>query len=373
MSNLSTLPKGDSAWLLRRAIERIMQQVSVLETNIGSSTTGNSLDGQIIFNDNGTLRGDTGLTYAKSTTTLRAGLLIVPGNTQLATVGILYVGTTANPKLKVDVGADLTTITNATITGDLTVATNRLIVNSVGVSTGGSPAGNFGFTTVGKTGGIFANKNAAAQYLAFEMKNSTADYSLYIDQDGVGSNSWSLFDATNSHTALRYYPGASGFWNLHINGLVALTLNATSNLVLKGGTVGATGIGVTFPAAQIASSDANCLDDYEEGAWTPTSTTGTNLTSIVHLLAKYTKVGRVVTLSGYFSATVTTGSTLTYATLAGLPFAVTLAQAGSAYEDVTLKVGFSQANLGDLNVFFAAGTALASGPKTFTYTITYQV
>jgi hypothetical protein len=137
MSSLSTLPKGDSAWLLRKAIERIMEQVSVLETNIGSSTTGNSLNGQIIFNDNGTLRGDAGLTYTKSTTTLRAGLLIVPGNTQLATVGILYVGSIGTPKLKVDVGGTgITTITQADITGDLTVRTNKLFVNATGVGIG---------------------------------------------------------------------------------------------------------------------------------------------------------------------------------------------------------------------------------------------
>ena len=67
MSNLSTLPKVDSAWLLRKAIERIIQQVSGLETNIGSSTTGNSANTQVIFNDNGTLRGDAGLTYNKTT------------------------------------------------------------------------------------------------------------------------------------------------------------------------------------------------------------------------------------------------------------------------------------------------------------------
>jgi hypothetical protein len=36
MSSLSTLPKGDSAWLLRKAIERIIQQISVQETNISS-------------------------------------------------------------------------------------------------------------------------------------------------------------------------------------------------------------------------------------------------------------------------------------------------------------------------------------------------
>ena len=103
MSSLSTLPKGDSAWLLRKAVQRIMQQVSVLETNIGSSTTGNSANTQVIFNDAGTLRGDAGLTYNAATDTLTAGA--------------------------------------ATITGDLTVRTNKLKVDASGVGIGtASPA-----------------------------------------------------------------------------------------------------------------------------------------------------------------------------------------------------------------------------------------
>jgi hypothetical protein len=79
MSSLSTLPKGDSAWLLRKAIERIIQQISVLETNIGSSTTGNSANTQIIFNDNGVLRGDSGLTYNKTTDLLSVGAATITG------------------------------------------------------------------------------------------------------------------------------------------------------------------------------------------------------------------------------------------------------------------------------------------------------
>jgi len=137
-------------------------------------------------------------------------------------------GTTKKVTLNQLLGSGGTaTLASATITGDLTVSTNRLIVNSAGVSTGGSPAGNFGFTTVGKTGGIFANKNAANQYLAFQMKNSTQDYAMFIDQDGVGSNSWSIFDNTNVQTAMRYYPGASGSWIHYINGSTAMTLNST--------------------------------------------------------------------------------------------------------------------------------------------------
>jgi hypothetical protein len=222
-----------------------------------------------------------------------------------------------------------------------------------------------------------------------------ANGSVQYNDNGTvsGATNFSYDKATGLVTGIRYISTSSnaalpsfavsagnGIYNsganqvgIAINGANAGTLNSTGNLVLKGGTVGANGVGVTFPATQVASSDANCLDDYEEGAWTPTSTTGINLTAIVPLLAKYTKVGGVVTLSGYFSATVTVGGLLTYFSFVGLPFAVTLGQAGSLYEDVTLKVGFSQVNINDLNGFFAAGTALAAGSRQFTYTITYQV
>jgi hypothetical protein len=57
-----------------------MQQVSVLETNIGSSTTGNSSNTQVIFNDNGTLRGDAGLTYSAATDTLTVGAATITGD-----------------------------------------------------------------------------------------------------------------------------------------------------------------------------------------------------------------------------------------------------------------------------------------------------
>jgi hypothetical protein len=55
-----------------------------------------------------------------------------------------------------------------------------------------------------------------------------------------------------------------------------------------GGTLGVTGIatftaapavsaGIQFPAVQAASADANNLDDYEEGSWTPSLTGSTSM------------------------------------------------------------------------------------------------
>ena len=57
-------------------------------------------------------------------------------------------------------------------------------------------------------------------------------------------------------------------------------------------TPSASGSGITFPATQSASSDANTLDDYEEGTWTPTLTSfgGTGLAATGY----YTKIGRIV-------------------------------------------------------------------------------
>jgi hypothetical protein len=58
--------------------------------------------------------------------------------------------------------------------------------------------------------------------------------------------------------------------------------------------------GIKFPATQVSSADANTLDDYEEGTYTATmgAASGTiTLSSSIDLM-QYTKIGRVVTLTG---------------------------------------------------------------------------
>jgi hypothetical protein len=86
-------------------------------------------------------------------------------------------------------------------------------------------------------------------------------------------------------------------------------------------TPSASGAGITFPATQSASTDANTLDDYEEGTWTPvisgsgTAGTGTYAAQV----GTYTKIGNIVTVSAYVSITAHTGSGNILFT--GLPFA----------------------------------------------------
>ena len=77
---------------------------------------------------------------------------------------------------------------------------------------------------------------------------------------------------------------------------------------------------IVFPATQNASSDANTLDDYEEGSWTPvfTSTGGGAATYSVQN-GIYIKIGRQVTASFWINAGKNTLAAGT-ATITGLPF-----------------------------------------------------
>jgi hypothetical protein len=59
-------------------------------------------------------------------------------------------------------------------------------------------------------------------------------------------------------------------------------------------TPSASGSGISFPATQSASSDANTLDDYEEGTWTPVADTAGY--TMIASSGQYTKIGRAVFL-----------------------------------------------------------------------------
>jgi len=120
----------------------------------------------------------------------------------------------------------------------------------------------------------------------------------------------------------------------------ALRINSNANVILQGGTTTASGVGLTFPATQVASTNANCLDDYEEGSWTPTIQNATSYSSQV---GQYTKIGRQVTVTANllcaFNNTGATGITLT-----GLPFASSSVSTIYAIGRGFQVVGWNQSN-----------------------------
>jgi hypothetical protein len=76
---------------------------------------------------------------------------------------------------------------------------------------------------------------------------------------------------------------------------------------------------IQFPATQVASADANNLDDYEEGTFTPTFTSTSASFSYSQQHGFYTKIGRSVTCHIFIRAQ-SSGTTSNALKITGLPF-----------------------------------------------------
>jgi len=148
-----------------------------------------------------------------------------------------------------------------------------------------------------------------------------------------------LINASTS-TGLVQSADTSGEIELQSNGTTALKVNTNEGIQILNclgvgnATPSTSGAGITFPATQSASSDANTLDDYEEGTWTPvvtgSSTAGTGTYSIQE--GCYTKIGNMVIAYCFITWSAHTGTG--DFTITGLPFASNAsytAQVGSIY------------------------------------------
>jgi hypothetical protein len=118
-------------------------------------------------------------------------------------------------------------------------------------------------------------------------------------------------------------------WGL-LNGAERMRIDSAGTLILNQGQI-------QFPATQVASANANTLDDYEEGTWTPALKFGgasVSLTSASGFpIGRYTKVGN--TVYAYFDIRLTNKGTSTGdMTVEGLPFATSSSgrQGGSLYK-----------------------------------------
>lgn len=96
--------------------------------------------------------------------------------------------------------------------------------------------------------------------------------------------------------------------------------NATGTVLITNGSGIASVNGIQFPATQIPSANANTLDDYEEGTWTPAFTsTGATFTYPRGQFGSYCKIGSLVYAQFYLGADAA-GTTTNGINLTGLPF-----------------------------------------------------
>jgi hypothetical protein len=107
-----------------------------------------------------------------------------------------------------------------------------------------------------------------------------------------------------------------------------ITQNSTpafaSTIGVGGATAAASGAGITFPATASASSNANTLDDYEEGTWTPAySPQSGSFTTLNYSkqYGRYIKIGTMVYVEiTLATSSVTVGTASGILFISGLPF-----------------------------------------------------
>ena len=326
--NIGASPNDGTGTPLRTSFDYTNQNFTELYTALGGGVGLPGATTQVIFNDGGTnLAGDAGLVYNKTTDALTVAGLVTAGSATIT--GALTVDTTT---LVVDATNDRVGMGTATPGSRLDVrfATNPAINNAV-------PTNALRvFTSVAQAVDVGGQIGLGGLY------NAT-DFQAFGNISGKKENS------TSGNNAGYLVVGTCDS-----GGTIAerARFNSTGAFVLAGGTTGANGIGVAFPATQVASSDANTLDDYEEGTWTPVAVSLTVVGSVTYPVATYTKIGRVVYINLKVTGSTSTTSTENVTYFTGLPFTPTV--------NSTLTA-INENNVGSLGVgLFAANTRLYS-------------
>lgn len=288
----------------------------------GGSTT------QVQYNNAGVLAGITGATTNGTALTLVAPILGTPASgvaTNLTglplTTGVTGILPTANGGTNLGGATPFTSggVVYASSTSALATG-SALVFDGANLGLGVTPSA---------WGSIW--KATQIQVGAFIASQTNASDIIHVGTNAFAnsSNAWTYIN-TAASTRYQQYLGAhtwltapSGTAGNAITFTQVLSVEGGKSLSLEGATT-QSGTGITFPATQSASTNANTLDDYEEGTWTPTlTTTGTNFTSVTYSVQTgyYVKIGNVINY--FFSITtsaVTVGSASGDVGIGGLPF-----------------------------------------------------
>jgi hypothetical protein len=129
----------------------------------------------------------------------------------------------------------------------------------------------------------------------------------------------SVSGAAGSDTQVQFNDGGT-----NLGGDAGLVYNKTTDALTMGSGVLTLGQ-LAFPATQNPSANANTLDDYEEGDWTPTLQFGGAAVGITYVagfqVGSYVKTGRQVLCCGVFLLS-SKGSSTGNALVTGLPFVI---------------------------------------------------
>ena len=218
--------------------------------------------------------------------------------------------------------------TSAVATKSITVAELKLGIMPAPGPVGATTPSTGAFTTLSATGAATLTAVSDTTTSTLVLSNSTsntieayastasADQKRWGWQSGsaVGDGVYRLRALNDARTS-----GISAL-TFQRTGIASVTaafggsVSTTTGMAVGGATPG-TG-GLAFPATAVAVADANTLDDYEEGSFTPAA----NVVTYSAATGRYTKIGNVVTI--IFSITFPATADTADAQITNLPFTV---------------------------------------------------
>ena len=220
----------------------------------------------------------------------------------------------------------------------------------------------------------------------------TASPAYKLDVNGSLSlgNDGTFYIRNSAGTAQRFVTQGGGVWYITPDQDNAISIGGSNTTgVIAGGiavaarskfgaTVGvggtapsSSGAGITFPATQSASSDANTLDDYEEGTWTPNQGTGLTVVGTFASSGIYTKIGNLVTVNFRVGGGTSVACSSTGEITSNLPFAIANTP-GNAMGSCMNSSNANTGAYGYTTTVTIGTTALPTAGAIFV-TITYQV
>jgi hypothetical protein len=278
-------------------------------------------------------------------------------DTGIYRIGANNIGVTVNGGKVLDISGTGLGVVGTVLAGNGTVALPahsftsdpdtglyRIGANNLGVAAAGAKvldvsANGLSVTGTTSSSDVFLAPNGAvgAPSFTFTSDTDTGFYRVGANNPAISAGGTKALDITASSTT--FPDGYSLKWSTYTlsgtvagtpTGLVANTAIGATLLMSSGG-LDLTGLSippptlgtgqVKFPAAQNASSDANTLDDYEEGTWTPTMTFNASSTGVTYSAQSgwYVKIGQMVLIYGRITLT-SNGSGVGTARIASLPF-----------------------------------------------------
>jgi len=295
----------------------------------------------------------TGNTLTKATLTAGSGITITNGTGSIS-IAASGSGDVVGPASSTD---------NAIARFDST--TGKLLQNSTATlgdageavfATGTFGASSGGVTTVTAIGNTLSNIVIGDP--------STASSSSGIQfKGGSSTTNWVISGNGNVNSGIEITPSTTvngTTFNAPVVKVTSTGLIAKTTIAVGNATPSASGSGITFPATQSASTDANTLDDYEEGTWTPTVVGGYTGVTYSSQHGWYTKVGRSVVISGRVNFSGTANST--GISVGGLPFSQgnlgggAYGGGGIPYTTVTVVTNASPYVSGNTVEYYTMGT-----------------